>query len=195
VNTRKTRRPKATVEELRQALKDQPLVSSKGAAELLGVLPQNVMRLGDRMPASIAIAGAERTRIGRLTADPELRSLPSGTSVCSLRVAFSTSWKNSATGEWEDRPNYVSVTVWGNQGESVAKYMKKGRQIAVLGHLQWREWDANDGTKRQSLDIIAETVQFLGSKEGGGSGDGGSQSSDAGGFTPAAGGEQDDIPF
>ena len=63
---------------------------------------------------------------GNLTADPELRSLPSGTSVCSLRVACNTRRKNGGTGEWEDKPNYFNVTVWGAQGENAARYLSKG---------------------------------------------------------------------
>ena len=64
---------------------------------------------------------------GNLTADPELRSLPSGTSVCKLRVACNTRRKDNATGEWVDKPNYFDVTVWGAQGENCARYLSKGR--------------------------------------------------------------------
>ena len=102
---------------------------------------------------------------GNLTADPELRSLPSGTSVCSLRVACNTRRKNGSTGEWEDKPNYFNVTVWGAQGENAARYLSKGRPVAIDGRLEWREWEAQDGTKRQAVDIIADSVQFLGSRD------------------------------
>lgn len=81
---------------------------------------------------------------GNLTADPELRSLPSGTSVCKLRVASNTRRKNSATQEWEDKPNYFDVTVWGAQGENAARYLTKGRPVAIDGRLEWREWDEKD---------------------------------------------------
>ena len=107
---------------------------------------------------------------GNLTADPELRSLPSGTSVCSLRVACNTRRKNGATGEWEDKPNYFNVTVWGAQGENAARYLVKGRPVAIDGRLEWREWEAQDGAKRQAVDIIADSVQFLGSREDAGGG-------------------------
>lgn len=131
----------------------------------------------------------------RLTKDPELRSLPSGTSICSLRVAFTSSWKNTTSGEWEDRPNYCDVTVWGAQSETVAKHMSKGRQIAVLGRLQWREWQAQDGTKRQALEIVADQVQFLGG-DGGGEGGGGARSSGSSSGAPAAqpAGDFSDVP-
>jgi single-strand DNA-binding protein len=102
---------------------------------------------------------------GNLTADPELRSLPSGASVCSLRIACNTRRKNQSTGEWEDKPNYFNVTVWGAQGENAARYLSKGRPVAIDGRLEWREWEAQDGTKRQATDIIADSVQFLGSRE------------------------------
>ena len=97
---------------------------------------------------------------GNLTADPELRALPSGTSVCSMRIACNTRRKDGA-GEWVDKPNYFSVTIWGVRGESVARYLKKGRGVAVDGRLEWREWETTDGAKRQSLEVIADSVQFL----------------------------------
>ena len=119
---------------------------------------------------------------GNLTRDPELRSLSSGTSVCKLRVAVNSRRKDQS-GEWVDKPNYFDVTVWGAQGENCSTYLSKGRPVAVSGRLDWREWEANDGSKRQSVEIIADSVQFLGSRDGG-QGDGGN-----GGFTP-----QSDVP-
>ena len=97
---------------------------------------------------------------GNLTADPELRALPSGTSVCSMRIACNTRRKDGA-GEWVDKPNYFNVTIWGVRGESVARYLKKGRGVAVDGRLEWREWETTDGAKRQSVEVIADSVQFL----------------------------------
>ena len=98
---------------------------------------------------------------GNLTADPELRSLPSGTSVCRLRLAV-TRRKDSATGEYVDKPNYFDVVVWGAQGEACARYLAKGRPAAIDGHLEWREWQGDGGAKRQAVEVIAEVVQFLG---------------------------------
>src|SRR5213595_1256162 len=83
--------------------------------------------------------------VGNLTKDPELRHTPSGTAVCSLRLAVNTRRKDSATGEWTEKPNYFDITVWGNQGESCAQYLAKGRPVAVDGRLEWREWDAQGG--------------------------------------------------
>ncbi len=99
---------------------------------------------------------------GNLTADPELRTLESGTSVCKLRIACNTRRKDSASDKWVDKPNYFDVTVWGGLGDTVAKYTAKGRPVAVDGRLEWREWDAENGGKRQAVEIIADSVQFLG---------------------------------
>ena len=101
---------------------------------------------------------------GNLTRDPELRSTPGGTSVCSLRIAVNSRRKDES-GQWVDKPNYFDVTVWGAQGENCAQYLAKGRPVAVDGRLNWREWEAKDGSKRQSVDIIADSVQFLGSRD------------------------------
>ncbi len=123
---------------------------------------------------------------GNLTRDPELRSLPSGNSVCDLRVACNTRRKNNASGEWEDKPNYFNVSVWGAQGENCARFLAKGRPVAIDGRLEWREWDTQDGQKRQAVDIIADSVQFLGGR------DDAAQSS-GGGFA-AAGASGSDVP-
>ncbi len=101
---------------------------------------------------------------GNLTRDPELRSTPGGTSVCSLRVAVNSRRKDES-GNWADKPNYFDVTVWGAQGENCAQYLAKGRPVAVDGRLNWREWEDKEGGKRQTVDIIADSVQFLGSRD------------------------------
>ncbi len=110
---------------------------------------------------------------GNLTRDPELRSLQSGNSVCSLRIASNSRRKDGASGEWVDKPNYFSVTVWGAQGENCARFLSKGRPVCIDGRLDWREWQAQDGSKRESVEIVAESVQFLGSPGEGGGGQGG----------------------
>jgi single-strand DNA-binding protein len=138
---------------------------------------------------------------GNLTRDPELRAAGS-TSVCSLRIACNTRRKGS-DGNWEDKPNYFDVTVWGAQGENCATYLQKGRPVAIDGRLQWREWEATDGSgKRSAVDIVADTVQFLGSRDGGENGgrftpqsDGPADTGDFQKAPVAAGSADDDIPF
>jgi single-strand DNA-binding protein len=122
-------------------------------------------------------------------------------SVCSLRVACNTRRKGQG-GEWEDKPNYFDVTVWGAQGENCARFLSKGRPVAVDGRLEWREWQTQDGQKRQSVEIVADSVQFLGSRDDAGTGNGFAAKSDVPvdeqDFQPAATGESsgdDDIPF
>ncbi len=100
---------------------------------------------------------------GNLTRDPELRSLPSGTSVCELRVAVNSSRKDES-GNWVEKPNYFNVKVWGAQGENCSNYLSKGRPVAIDGRLDWREWDSKEGEKRQAVEIVADRVQFLGSR-------------------------------
>ncbi len=125
---------------------------------------------------------------GNLTSDPELRSLPSGTSVCKLRVACNTRRKDQS-GEWVDKPNFFDVTVWGAQGENCARYLAKGRPVALDGRLEWREWETPEGQKRQGVDIIADSVQFLGGRDEGQGGGGGNGSGAGSSFTP-----QSDVP-
>ena len=148
---------------------------------------------------------------GNLTRDPELRHLNSGTAVCKLRVAVNTRRKEGT--EWVDKPNYFDVTVWGAQGENCSTYLSKGRPVAVQGRLEWREWQNDNGDKRQAVEIIAESVQFLGSRDGSSSGGGGNgggngfaapqsdvpaDTSDFEGEATSVGtgsGSDDDIPF
>jgi single-strand DNA-binding protein len=135
--------------------------------------------------------------VGNLTRDPEVRQTPSGTSVCSLRIAVN-SRRRDESGQWTDKPNYFSVSVFGNQADSCAQYLSKGRPVAVDGRLDWREWQTQDGQKREAVEIVAESVQFLGSRGDAEQGGGGNQ------FVPAGAssggdadfqGADDDIPF
>jgi single-strand DNA-binding protein len=133
--------------------------------------------------------------VGNLTRDPELRHTPGGTPVCSLRVAVNDR-KRDESGNWVDAPNYFTVSVFGNQAESCAQYLSKGRPVGVDGKLRWREWQAQDGSKREAVEVVADSVQFLGSRGDGDSG--GNQFVPAGAqqesadFPAAA---DDDIPF
>jgi single-strand DNA-binding protein len=144
------------------------------------------------MPQNINIVAL----VGNLTKDPELRHTPSGTAVTTLRVAVNDRVKRGE--EWTDAAYYFDVTVWGRTAENCAQYLAKGRPVGVQGKLTWREWDAQDGSKRQSVEIVADNIQFLGSRDGGGGGDqqfvpqGAAQSTDD---FPAAAAADDDIPF
>ncbi|MBV9465255.1 MAG: single-stranded DNA-binding protein [Solirubrobacterales bacterium] len=143
---------------------------------------------------------------GNLTRDPELRSTGGGLSVCKLGIAVNTRRKNGSTGDWEEKPNFFRVTVFGRQAESCHQYLKKGRPVAIDGRLEWSSYE-QEGQKRESIDIIADSVQFLGSREDAGSGNGFSSSVratesdvpiDTADFEPApvGGGTSDeDIPF
>src|SRR5262249_35329236 len=110
--------------------------------------------------------------VGNLTRDPELRHTPGGTPVCSLRIAVN-SRRRDESGNWTDKPNYFSISVFGNQAESCAQYLSKGRPVAVDGRLDWREWQGQDGGKRESVEIVAGDVQVLCRRGGGGGGHGG----------------------
>jgi single-strand DNA-binding protein len=104
---------------------------------------------------------AHVTLVGNLTRDPELRQTPQGTSVCQLGVAVNYSYKD-ASGQWVEKPNFFDVVVWGSQGENCARYLTKGRQVAVDGRLDQRSWEAQDGSKRSRVEIVADTVMFIG---------------------------------
>ena len=112
--------------------------------------------------------------IGNLTRDPDLRVLPSGTPVCHLRVACNR-LRRREEGAWEERPNFFDVTVFGTQAENVTRFVRKGRPIGIDGRLEWREWETPDQQKRQAVNIVADSVQFLGRPDapaGDGDGDG-----------------------
>jgi single-strand DNA-binding protein len=141
---------------------------------------------------------------GNLTRDPELRSTSGGLTVCKLGIAVNTRRKNGDT--WEEKPNYFRVTVFGKQAETCGQYLKKGRAVAIDGRLDWSTYE-REGQKRESVDIIAETVQFLGGRDDAGNGNGYSSSApvaesdvpiETGDFENApvaAGAADDDIPF
>jgi single-strand DNA-binding protein len=103
--------------------------------------------------------------VGRLTRDPELRALPSGVSVCSLRVACNSS-RRDADGSYQERPNFFDVSVYGASAESVSRYTRKGSRVAVDGRLEWREWETADQQKRQAVSVVGDTIQFLDSPGG-----------------------------
>ena len=137
--------------------------------------------------------------VGNLGRDPEMRYMPDGTAVTSFSMATSRRWTDRATGQPVEETCWFRVSVWGKQAESANQYLAKGRSVLVEGHLRPdqnggpRVWTAQDGTVRASFEVTAETVRFMGGRDGGG---GGASYNDApgGGGRPAAQ-EEDDIPF
>lgn len=99
---------------------------------------------------------------GGLTRDPELRSTSGGMSVLSMRLAFSSRGKNPQSGQWEDMPNYIDVTMFGDRAQRLSTVLKKGSSIGVDGKLRWREWESQSGEKRQAIEIIADDIEFVG---------------------------------
>lgn len=141
---------------------------------------------------------------GNLTRDPELRQTQSGMAVLSFGVAVNDRRKNPTTGEWEDVPNFIDCTMFGNRANSLANILTKGMKVAIEGKLRWSQWE-RDGQKRSKIEVIVDTLDFMSSRNGGGNGGGygnAMPAADAGGYgTPAAAIDtsstvyDDDIPF
>jgi len=131
------------------------------------------------------------TITGNLTRDPELKATAGGMSVLKLGVAVNDRRKNQQSGEWEEFPNFIDVTVFGARGEALAKFLSKGAKVAIEGKLRWSQWENPQGEKRSKLEVIADEVEFMSSRDSG-----------SGSYTPpvsaASGGSADDgeeIPF
>ena len=115
--------------------------------------------------------------VGNLTRDPELRYTPKGTAIAKIGLAVNRVWTNEA-GEKKEEVTFVDVDVFGRTAENVGQYMRKGRPILIEGRLKLDQWDDKQtGQKKSRLGVVAETVQFLGSSQGGGEGGGGGGSS------------------
>jgi single-strand DNA-binding protein len=104
--------------------------------------------------------------IGRLTRDPELRTIPSGQSVCQIAVATNYSYVNKQTGQKVDQPEYHNIVLWGKLGEIANQYLKKGTQVYFEGRLQTRSWDGQDGKKNYKTEIVADNMIMLGRPNG-----------------------------
>jgi single-strand DNA-binding protein len=103
--------------------------------------------------------------VGRLTRDPEMRALPSGVSVCGLRIACNTGKKDAAGGA-QEKPNFFDVNVFGAAGEGLGRHIRKGSRVGVDGRLDWHEWVNAKDERRQAVAIVADTVQLLDSPGG-----------------------------
>lgn len=101
--------------------------------------------------------------MGNLTRDPELRYVPSGTAVANFTVAVNRVYKDKA-GEKKEEASFVRVVVWGKIAEVCGEYLTKGRPVLVEGRLQSRSWEGQDGQKRNTLEVIADSIQFLGGR-------------------------------
>jgi single-strand DNA-binding protein len=149
--------------------------------------------------------------VGNLGGDPESRTTGGGTVVTTIRLATSDRRKDEA-GQWTDHTEWHRVVAFGKVAENIAKYLKKGRQIYVEGKIRTRKWQDKDGQDRYTTEVVADTVQFLGGRDGegggggggdygGGGGGGGGGSSRGGGGGGGdhggggGGGMDDDIPF
>jgi single-strand DNA-binding protein len=101
--------------------------------------------------------------MGNLTRDPELRYVPSGTAVANFSVAVNRVYKDKA-GEKKEEATFVRVVVWGKIAEVCGEYLTKGSPVLVEGRLQSRSWEGQDGQKKNTLEVVADSVQFLGSR-------------------------------
>ena len=122
--------------------------------------------------------------IGNLGADPEVRYTQGGSPVANLSIATNEKW-NDKSGKTQERTEWHRVVVFGATAENCAKYLTKGRQVAVEGRIQTKEWEDRDGNKRYTTEIVASNVTFL---------SGGSASASPSSSTPSSNFD-DDIPF
>ena len=99
--------------------------------------------------------------MGNLTADPETRTTPNGKNVTSFSLAINRTW-NNANGERQEETSFINCTAWGKTGETIAKYVSKGRQLLVSGRLQQRTWqDKDTGKNRSAIDVVVEEFSFV----------------------------------
>ena len=108
--------------------------------------------------------------VGNVGKDPEVRYMPNGNAVANLTLATSESWKDKNTGEQQEKTEWHRIVFFRRLGEVVGEYVKKGSKIYVEGKLQTRKWQAADGTDRYSTEIVADQMQMLDSRGGGGAG-------------------------
>lgn len=128
--------------------------------------------------------------IGNLTHDPEVRSTPTGVTVCSFTIAVNRRFASGSGGE--RLTDFFRINAWRSLGETCARYLSKGRKCAIIGELQARMYEANDGTTRMALDVQADEVEFLSPKSEQTQGAPQEDAGDMAGFTDI---HSDDIPF
>lgn len=106
------------------------------------------------------------TITGNITRDPELRQTQGGTSVLTIGVAVNDRRKNQQTGEWEDYPNFIDCTIFGNRATGVAPHLEKGMKVAIEGKLNQSRWQAEDGANRSKIGIIVDEIEFMAKRDG-----------------------------
>ncbi|NNL54068.1 MAG: single-stranded DNA-binding protein, partial [Woeseia sp.] len=106
--------------------------------------------------------------VGNLGQDPETRYMPSGSAVTNMSIATSESWKDKQTGEAKERTEWHRVAMFGKLAEIAAEYLRKGSQVYIEGKLRTRKWQDKSGNDRYTTEIIADEMQMLGSRSGGG---------------------------
>ena len=127
--------------------------------------------------------------MGNLTRDPDLRYTPSGTAIASFGIAINRNW-TGGDGEKKEEVCFVDINMFGRRAEVINEHFSKGKPIFIEGRLQFQQWEAKDGQKRNALRVTAEDFQFVGYGKGAGSGDQGSS-----GYTNVKDGDPDIIPF
>src|SRR5581483_2923435 len=136
--------------------------------------------------------------LGNLTRDPELRYTPQGAAVCEFAIALNYVYTNKQTGQKVEEVSYIDLVAWGKTGETIAEYMKKGRQIMIEGRLKQDRWEAQDGKKMSKVRVTVESFQFVGSRPGGEGGGPAPKGGAPSGGAPEDGpppGAEEDIPF
>ena len=111
--------------------------------------------------------------IGNLGRDPEVRYTPNGNAICTINIATSRVWKNKESGEKQEETDWHRVVFFDRQAEIAGEYLKKGRPVYVEGRLKTRKWQDKDGKDVYTTEVVAETMQLLGGREGAGGGAGG----------------------
>ncbi|HEY4645196.1 MAG TPA: single-stranded DNA-binding protein [Steroidobacteraceae bacterium] len=140
--------------------------------------------------------------IGHLGADPETKSMPSGTAVTNLRIATTESYKDKQSNEWQERTEWHRVALFDRLAEIAGEYLRKGSQVYIEGRLRTRKWQDKQGNDRYSTEVIASDMQMLGGRGGGGGAGAGAESrpvAKPAAAEPASTAERedfdDDIPF
>ncbi len=133
--------------------------------------------------------------IGNLGQDPETRYMPSGSAVTNLRVATNESWKDKQTGEQKDRTEWHRVAMFGRLAEIAAEYLRKGSQVYIEGKLRTRKWQDKDGNDRYTTEIVADEMQMLSGRSGGGAPAMSDSPPASAAVQPSGDDFDDDIPF